>query len=113
MYNGIGLTTPRGSGTNGFISKNLSFRPNNTKTTDLAFRDLETKPPKQRKPNAELLEHQKKRAIEVKVTEWAVSTGLFDSGISEEEIQEKINAKREELTKRSNRNENENDSSLK
>jgi hypothetical protein len=25
MYNGIGLTTPRGSGTSGFVSKNLAF----------------------------------------------------------------------------------------
>ena len=25
MYNGIGLTTPRGSGTSGYVQKNLSF----------------------------------------------------------------------------------------
>ena len=25
MYNGIGLATPRGSGTSGFIQKNLAF----------------------------------------------------------------------------------------
>ena len=25
MYNGIGLQTPRGSGTNGYVQKNLAF----------------------------------------------------------------------------------------
>lgn len=71
MYNGIGLTTPRGSGTNGYVIRNLSFVRNQKEKVkyptevDLAkFEQTMTK-----KPNKEILEHERKRKIEVQCTE--------------------------------------------
>ena len=70
MYNNIGLTTPRGSGTNGYVTRNLSFIANQKERVsykqdvDLAkFEQTMTK-----KPNKEILEHERKRQIEVECT---------------------------------------------
>lgn len=70
MYNNIGLTTPRGSGTNGYVTRNLSFvrdqkeRVSYKPDVDLAkFEATMTK-----KPNKEILEHERKRQIEVECT---------------------------------------------
>ena len=42
MYNGIGLTTPRGSGTSGYVQKNLSFvKPNQQRSRDDFLKDLQ------------------------------------------------------------------------
>lgn len=72
MYNGIGLTTPRGSGTNGHVQRNFAFvRPgkkdNITYKTesDLAKLDAVSNRP----PNRELLDHERKRKVEVKCAE--------------------------------------------
>merc|ERR1712054_680274 len=43
--------------------------------------------------------HQRKRQVEVRVMEWAEEEGLFDSDLPEEEIQERIQKKREQLLK--------------
>lgn len=71
MYNGIGLTTPRGTGTNGYIQRNLSFVPTKRERVeyvkDADLKKLETLIEK--KGNAEILEHEKKRRIEVKCIE--------------------------------------------
>lgn len=71
MYNGIGLTTPRGSGTSGYVQKNLST-VNKSKQKheyrteeDIARFEAQLNRP----PNPEILEHQKKRMIEVKCLE--------------------------------------------
>ena len=71
MYNGIGLQTPRGSGTSGYVSMNkfnLRARPSRTDN----YRDSEKEIKLQgeavtRKANKELVERAKKREIEVKV----------------------------------------------
>lgn len=76
MYNGIGLTTARGSGTNGYVQRNMAFvkdRPRQQYNT-------ERTQPVQKKPNEEILEHERKRQLEVKVLEWAASTGILDKG---------------------------------
>jgi hypothetical protein len=49
MYNGIGLTTPRGSGTNGYVQRNLSFVHNRTQRQEYARPDLVQPAPIQRK----------------------------------------------------------------
>jgi len=71
MYNGIGLQTARGSGTNGYVTRNLSFvKQIKTKIeyrTEEDFKKLEAEV--NRVPNQEILEHQKKRQIEVKCLE--------------------------------------------
>ena len=71
MYNGIGITTARGTGTNGYVQKNLSFVPTKRERVeyvkDVELKKLETLIEK--KGNAEILEHEKKRRIEVKCME--------------------------------------------
>lgn len=68
MYNGIGLNTPRGSGTNGFVQRNFACIKNRKERvdykTDVDLAKLDKSLNKQ--PNKEILEHQWKRAIELK-----------------------------------------------
>lgn len=66
MYNGVGLLTPRGSGTSGHVQSNsFNVRPNSAVP---AF-GAETKAPIVYKPNEDILEHNRKREIEVKLVE--------------------------------------------
>ena|SRR3990167_4665788 len=95
MYNGVGLTTPRGSATNGFIQRNLAFVRPKDSFIDQKF---EITAPKPKKANKEILEHQRKRAIELKVVEWAEANNIFNLD-DETAIQKALAEKREELTK--------------
>lgn len=73
MYNGIGLATPRGSGTNGHVQRNWALvkprvKDKDYKTEeDLAALDVATN----RQPNKEILDHERKRKIELKCAEFA------------------------------------------
>lgn len=74
MYNGIGLTTPRGSGTNGYVQRNLSSlrvkRPRDDRGGERDEKDRERLESQlNRQPNADILEHQRKRQLEVKCAE--------------------------------------------
>jgi len=93
MYNGIGLTTPRGSGTNGYIPRNLGFVRQRPK---IEYKDPieEDKNLLRRKPNQEILEHERKRELELRVMMWAEEQHLFDGGLTEEEIEAKLALKR-------------------
>ncbi|EKM59456.1 uncharacterized protein PHACADRAFT_63497, partial [Phanerochaete carnosa HHB-10118-sp] len=94
MYNGIGLTTPRGSGTNGYVVRNLSvLRSYQTPAERAAAWDAA--PPKHREPDAEILEHERKRKVEVKCLELQLE--LEDKGLDEEKIQEEVDALRQKL----------------
>lgn len=65
MYNGIGLKTARGSGTNGYVTRNLSFvKPKNYSNKPFNYNEAAA-PPKTRKPNDDILLHKSKRQIEV------------------------------------------------
>jgi len=68
MSENVGLSTPRGSGTSGFVQRNRAFiRPR-----DYAApypQDLDKIRPKHREPDKDILEHEAKREIEVKVLE--------------------------------------------
>lgn len=95
MYNGIGLTTPRGSGTNGYVQRNLSSvrakrqRDERGGKRDEKDRDrLDSQ--LNRQPNAEILEHQRKRQLEVKCAE--LQDMMEEQGYSVEEIEEKVNS---------------------
>lgn len=71
MYNGIGLTTARGSGTNGYVSRNLAF-VHTTKDkvkykTEEEIQRLDSISHK--KPNLEILDHERKRKLELKCLE--------------------------------------------
>lgn len=67
MYNGIGLTTPRGSGTNGYVQRNFALvrhrREKVEYKTDEDLAKLERELHK--KPNKDILEHEWKRKIEL------------------------------------------------
>jgi serine/arginine repetitive matrix protein 2 len=91
-YNGVGLSSVRGSGTNGYVTTNKAYvRPVNVRhATSMNaghnnFDDWDM--PKQRQANEEILEHQRKRKIEVKIAE--LRDAMEDRGYSEIEIEEK------------------------
>lgn len=71
MYNGIGLLSVRGSGTSGYVQTNkFNLRrgpPMRSQPSD----KKERRPDRQ--PNQEILEHNKKRALELKLAEYAES----------------------------------------
>lgn len=68
MYNGIGLTTPRGSGTNGYVVRNLSALRSYQSSQDRQSA-WDTAPPKHREPDQAILDHERKRKVEVKCLE--------------------------------------------
>ena len=68
MSSNVGLSTPRGSGTSGYVQRNLSH----LKARDAAApysKDHDLLRHRQRQPDKEILEHDRKREIEVKVFE--------------------------------------------
>ncbi|XP_029462641.1 serine/arginine repetitive matrix protein 2 [Rhinatrema bivittatum] len=90
MYNGIGLPTPRGSGTNGYVQRNLSALRHKKDRTDYKseeeLRKLDSLMVK--KPNQEILDHERKRKVELKCLE--LEEMMEEQGYAEEEIQEKV-----------------------
>lgn len=68
MYNGIGLTTPRGSGTNGYVVRNLSTLRSYQSTQDRQAA-WDAAPPKHREPDQAILEHERMRKVEIKCLE--------------------------------------------
>lgn len=98
MYNGIGLKTARGSGTNGYVQRNLSYvRSSNIRALKARNTGNEgyTIKPAAKKPNKEILEHERKRQIEVKVFEKRVE--LEDRGISEQDVELQLQTYREKI----------------
>ena len=97
MYNGIGLSTVRGSGTSGYVQRNLSHVPATKEKRKIDYKteaDL-SKEEKIRGPNQGILDHEKKRKIEVKCAE--LEDLLVDQNLAEEEIVEKVTAYRKML----------------
>jgi hypothetical protein len=109
-YNGIGLQTARGSGTNGYVQRSLANIRNKPKTPYSRERDLEKPRTKTRRANPEIMEHDRKREIEVRCLE--LQDKLEDEGyvpchfilgsaygrLDEEEIEKKVALLRKELT---------------
>jgi len=71
MYNGIGLETARGSGTNGYVQRNLSFIRRHKDKVDYKseeeLRKLDST--LNRGPSREILDHERKRKVELKCME--------------------------------------------
>ena len=96
MYNGIGLQTARGSGTNGYAQSNKFFvKPRSTSgggpggphrplRSDAAGADGGGT----RKPNKEILEHDRKRQVELKLL--VLRDALEEHGYTEDEIEERV-----------------------
>ena len=73
MYNGIGLTTVRGSGTNGYVQRNMSFVRNH-KDNKVKYRTEEEIKKAEalaasKEPNRGIMDHERKRKLEVKCME--------------------------------------------
>lgn len=98
MYNGIGLQTPRGSGTNGYIQSNKFFvRPktNQQNPSGGGFESGQGIAGVSRKPNKDILDHDRKRQIQLKLV--VLEDKLTDQGYTESEIAEKIDEARKTL----------------
>lgn len=68
MSDNVGLSTPRGSGTSGYVQRNLAhIRPRDQAAP--YPKDLDSLRHRQRQPDKGILEHDRKRQIEVKVFE--------------------------------------------
>lgn len=67
MYNGIGILTPRGSGTSGHVQNNkFNLRPGAAFARERE-RARDDDGPTHKKPNAEILDHARKRDIELEI----------------------------------------------
>ena len=94
MYNGIGLTTPRGSGTSGHVVKNVSylkpefFRNKVDSNTGRQNSNSQTQGLISGQSNKEILDHNKKREIESKLYE--LQENMIDQGYSDAEIEVKL-----------------------
>ncbi|CAN9354106.1 unnamed protein product [Alternaria sp. RS040] len=94
MADNVGLTTPRGSGTSGYVQKNRSLLRPRDKAQPYP-KDWESAKHRPRQPDAEILEHEAKRDIEVKVLE--LRDKLEDEGVDEDEIDDQCEGLRRKL----------------
>ncbi|EGP84193.1 unnamed protein product [Zymoseptoria tritici ST99CH_1A5] len=101
MSSNVGLNTPRGSGTSGYVQRNSA----NLKPRDNAQpypKDIDSIQYRQRQPDQEILEHDRKREIEVKVFE--LRDKLEDEGVDEDEVDDQCDALRKKLEGEQSRN---------
>ncbi|RHZ58738.1 U2-type spliceosomal complex subunit CWC21 [Aspergillus thermomutatus] len=110
MSSNVGLSTPRGSGTSGYVQRNYAFmKPRNAgygapyPPVSGANANDSTRAFKQRQPDKQILEHDRRRAVEVKVMEERErleeeNERIEEEGkgkvLSEEEIEERCEALR-------------------
>ncbi|KAJ8327292.1 RNA-splicing factor [Batrachochytrium dendrobatidis] len=96
MYNGIGLSTARGSGTNGYVQRNMSaLRPRNEFKKDISSFN-HSNSLAHRKPNQGILEHDRKRQIELKCLE--LQESLEEQGtLGEDEILAQVSTLRKSM----------------
>lgn len=69
MSSNVGLTTPRGSGTSGYVQRNLSLLKPRDQAAPYTKDYDQIKQHRHRQPDKDILEHDRKREIEVKVFE--------------------------------------------
>ena len=96
MSSNVGLSTPRGSGTSGYVQRNLSSLKPRDNSYGQPYPPRDSLP-RQRKPDKDILAHDRAREIEVKVFE--LRDKLEDAGKDEDAIDEECDAFREKLTK--------------
>eukprot|EP01068_Selenidium_serpulae_P003817 Selendium_serpulae@DN3302_c0_g2_i1.p1 len=114
MYNGIGLQTPRGSGTSGYIQRNLSFvKPKRTDFDkrpgkfgapgsggalgpgEAVFGGKSTSgAPRIRKANADILNHERRRKVEAELLEFRETLESDASGICKAAIDQQVEGRR-------------------
>jgi hypothetical protein len=101
MYNGVGLQTARGSGTSGYVQKNLSYIGPGAKPKlqnyGLILKQMKENPnPLPKPPNPELVMHERKRKIEAQL--FTMAKRLKLEGKNQDEINKLIAAERVRLT---------------
>lgn len=105
MYNGIGLSTVRGTATSGHVTGNASYvKPQfvrNLSNIDNANSKHRSKS-KNTSINSEIMDHNKKREIEAKLFEYRVK--LEDEGLDEDTVETKITEMREKKLKQQEKN---------
>ncbi|KAL7424598.1 RNA-splicing factor [Cryptotrichosporon argae] len=104
-YNGVGLSTARGSGTNGYIVRNTSHLQIRQGPPGAAgglgagsydaYLDSIAKPPVHRAPDQGILEHERKRQVEVQCAE--LQDRMEDDGADEDAIESAVSALRARL----------------
>lgn len=95
-YNGVGLSTPRGSGTSGYVVRNQShIRERNEPYSKTAVDQEAVRRPKNADPS--ILEHNRKRSIEAKCYELELE--LEEAGVARERIEQQVQSLREQLEK--------------
>ncbi|KAH8695085.1 cwf21 domain-containing protein [Talaromyces proteolyticus] len=114
MSSNVGLSTPRGSGTSGYVQRNSAFLKPRAAGFGAPYPPVSSssidKPSsgfKQRQPDKQILEHDRMRAIEVKVLEERERLEEENEDrekdkkmpLAEEEIDEKCDALRKKLMK--------------
>ncbi|KAF6223343.1 hypothetical protein HO133_000185 [Letharia lupina] len=95
MSSNVGLTTPRGSGTSGYVQRNLSHLKPRDNFAPYP-KDYDLLKHRQRKPDKEILDHDRLREVEVKV--YDLRDKLEDEGVDEEEIEFQTSALRQKLS---------------
>jgi cwf21 domain len=96
MSSNVGLSTPRGSGTSGYVQRNLSSLKPRDNSYGQPYPPRDSLP-RQRKPDKDILAHDRAREVEVKIFE--LRDKLEDEGNDEDTIDEKCEALRVKLTK--------------
>ena len=96
---GVGLQTPRGSGTSGYIQTNKSFIKQKSRLPQNE-REL-LAPPKAKKANLEILEHDRLRKIELQLIVYREQ--LEERKYPEADIEKKVAEKRKEVEKKMGR----------
>ncbi|EFW98505.1 pre-mRNA-splicing factor cwc21 [Grosmannia clavigera kw1407] len=100
MSDNVGLSTPRGSGTSGFVQRNRAYMQprdhvrSNANPRD--FLDSEAQKARLRKPDQGILDHDRKRVVEVRV--FALRDELEDKDVDEAEIERRCDELRKSLT---------------
>ncbi|GAA5829793.1 hypothetical protein JCM3766R1_001307 [Sporobolomyces carnicolor] len=96
-YNGIGLSTPRGSGTSGHIQANRSnLRSRPQQQPRDAVREQQLVSSLHRQPDQAILDHERKRRVEAKCFE--LRCNLEDEGLVEpDEIERQVDQLRSQL----------------
>jgi hypothetical protein len=79
-YNGIGVATPRGTGSSGHVTRALGSLNHERATWEerKAQQSRHGDAAHARAVDPAVLEHERKRAVEVRLTDWADEQGLFD-----------------------------------
>ena len=94
MYNGVGVATARGTGTSGYVQRNLSaIKPTTTREWKVQRKAVARSPPEERDPW--LAQHKAKRQIEVELLK--LRHDLEDEGLVPAQIEDAIRSQRHRM----------------